>query len=186
MKKFLILVGSPPACGKTFVSMELAKHLNNPVYLDKDAIIPLSKMVFKVGNEPYNRDSEFFKEYLRDAEYEAIMEIASQNLPYNTHILVNAPFSKELRNKQYINELAEKLKANDTQLVPVWVHCDIDVCHNRMIKRNSDRDTWKLAHWDEYIKGQNFSLPELDEIFIINNSNDKLVKKDIQKILKIL
>ena len=37
MKK-LILVTSPPACGKTFVSMKLAEALSHVVYLDKDTL----------------------------------------------------------------------------------------------------------------------------------------------------
>lgn len=39
MKK-LILVTSPPACGKTFISKQLAKALNHVVYLDKDYLDP--------------------------------------------------------------------------------------------------------------------------------------------------
>ena len=34
MKKKLILVAAPPACGKTYVSELLAKALKNTVYLD--------------------------------------------------------------------------------------------------------------------------------------------------------
>ena len=41
MKK-LILVTSPPACGKTFVTKKLAKAMPNCVYLDKDSLIVLS------------------------------------------------------------------------------------------------------------------------------------------------
>lgn len=44
MKK-LILVTSPPACGKTFISRKLAKALPNCVYLDKDTLIVLSKQI---------------------------------------------------------------------------------------------------------------------------------------------
>ena len=50
MKK-LILVTSPPACGKTFVSMKLAEALSHVVYLDKDTLIPLSKRIFAVAGE---------------------------------------------------------------------------------------------------------------------------------------
>ena len=38
--KSLLLVTSPPACGKTFVSKELAKALNPIVDSDKDAGSP--------------------------------------------------------------------------------------------------------------------------------------------------
>lgn len=186
MKKHLIIVGSPPACGKTFVSMELAKELNNPVYLDKDTIIPLSKMVFKAGNEPYNRDSKFFETYIRDAEYDAIMGIAFESIVFNDNVIVNAPFSKELRNKEYISNLETKLIEFNADLIPIWVHCDIEVCRQRMIERNSDRDTWKLAHFDEYIKKQNFSVPELDNIHVINNSNTESFEVDLKKVIEVL
>lgn len=186
MTKYLILVGSPPGCGKTYISMELAKRLNNPVYLDKDSIIPLSKMVFKAGNEPYNRDSKFFEKYLRDAEYEAILQITFESLLFNEHIILNAPFSKELRDKKYIDNLKEKLKTYNAELVPVWIDCDPEVSHKRMLKRNSDRDTWKLANWDEYIKSQNFSLPKIECLHVVNNSTSESSKQDIEKILKVL
>ena len=49
--KSLLLVTSPPACGKTFVSKELAKALNPIVYLDKDTLIGLSKQIFIVAEK---------------------------------------------------------------------------------------------------------------------------------------
>ena len=61
MNKKLILVTSPPACGKTYVAKALAKQLHNIVYLDKDTLIVLSKQIFKVaghvgsGNDRQNR-----------------------------------------------------------------------------------------------------------------------------------
>ena len=63
MKK-LILVTSPPACGKTFISRKLAKALPNCVYLDKDTLIVLSKQIFKVAGEEYNRSSDFFQRFV--------------------------------------------------------------------------------------------------------------------------
>lgn len=184
MKKYLILVGSPPACGKTYVSGELAKRLNNPVYLDKDTVIPLSKMVFKAANQPYNRDSDFFKEYVRDAEYIATFDLAFESLVYNDRVIVNAPFSKEFRDKEYIENLKTRLKKYDAELIPVWVSCDIDVCHKRMIKRNSDRDTWKLNNWDEYVQGQNYTTPDLEGLFVVDNSSNEDFEAGLKKLLE--
>ncbi|MFQ7078333.1 MAG: hypothetical protein ACLRSW_10550 [Christensenellaceae bacterium] len=64
MKK-LILVTSPPACGKTYISKELSKRLKHIVYLDKDSLIPLSKQIFLAAGEEYNRSSPFLKIYPR-------------------------------------------------------------------------------------------------------------------------
>ena len=54
MEKKLILVTSPPACGKTYVAKALAKNLKHVVYLDKDTLIVLSKQIFKVAGQPYD------------------------------------------------------------------------------------------------------------------------------------
>ena len=49
MKK-LILVTSPPACGKTYISKELSKRLKHIVYLDKDsAMKPARSAVSAAG-----------------------------------------------------------------------------------------------------------------------------------------
>ncbi len=42
----------------------------------------------------------------------------------------------------------------------IWVVTKPEICHQRMIDRNSVRDTWKLEHWDEYVKTIDYSIPE--------------------------
>lgn len=59
--KKMILVTSPPACGKTYISKQLAKNLKHVVYLDKDTLIPLSNRVFAAAGEEINRSSDFFE-----------------------------------------------------------------------------------------------------------------------------
>lgn len=179
MKK-LILVTSPPASGKTFVSKQLAKALKHVVYLDKDTLICLSKQIFKAAGEEYNRSSLFFEENIRDYEYEAIVAVAMEALDYDDIVLINAPFTREIRDKEYINSLREKLCVKNAELVVIWVETSIEVCRQRMINRNSDRDTWKLEHWDEYIAGCNFNLPT--ELTNGENENDLILFKNSSEI----
>lgn len=181
----LILVTSPPACGKTFISKKLAKALTNCVYLDKDTLIVLSKQIFKVGNQEYNRSSEFFQKEIRDYEYYAILDIAMEAIEYNDTVLVNAPFTDEIRDEEYLNKLRGKLKEKDAELCVVWVTTDEEVAHQRMIKRNSDRDKWKLENWAEYISTQNFKKPEnIPELFEFNNSSEEEYKASIDEAVK--
>lgn len=188
MKK-LILVTSPPASGKTFVSKELSKALKNIVYLDKDTLIPLSHQIFKVVNEEENRSSPFFEEWLRNPEYEVIEDLALEALDYAEIVLINAPFTREIRDEKWMNEMMEKLAAKDAKLCIIWVETDVEVCRQRMIDRNSDRDTWKLANWDEYISGRDFSIPELfkdkdcnGELIVFHNSSDEEFKKSLEEV----
>ena len=127
MKK-LILVTSPPACGKTYVAKQLAKALNHVVYLDKDTLIVLSKQIFKVANEPYNRSSDFFEKNIRDYEYEAILDLAMDALEYDDIVLINAPFTREVRNPEYIRSLRAALSKKQVQLCIIWVVTDPEVC----------------------------------------------------------
>lgn len=179
MKKFII-VTSPPACGKTYISKQLATALSHVVYLDKDTLIPLSKQIFIAAGKEYDRSSDFFNKNIRDYEYETIVALALEALNYDDIVLINAPFTKEIRDMDYINGLKTKLKEKNTSLVVIWVETSIEVCRQRMVKRNSDRDTWKLTHWDEYISTRNFDVPVAlddpnikDDFIIFKNSSDE-------------
>ena len=62
-----------------------------------------------------------------------------------------------------------------------------------MIARNSDRDTWKLAHWDEYISKCDFSIPKgigdpakKKELILFYNSNEKEFQASMKEMLEIL
>lgn len=188
MKK-LILVTSPPACGKTYVSKEMAKALDHVVYLDKDTLITLSKQIFVVANQEYNRSSDFFEEHIRDYEYDAILDLAMEALDYDDTVLINAPFTREVRDEKFVKNLEEQLAEKGAKLVVIWVVTDKEVCHQRMIERASDRDTWKLEHWDEYIAGCNFEIPtvfdnsENSELLIFNNSSTEEFNESITRIV---
>ena len=191
--KRLILVTSPPACGKTYISKKLAENLKHVVYLDKDTLIPLSKVIFEVAGEPYNRSSDFFKKYIRDVEYVTILDLACEALKYDDIVLINAPFTQEVRNSAYINELKKRLVQMNTKLTVIWVQTDVEVCKQRMIARGSDRDTWKIEHWDEYIKDINFDIPAalddpdvLDDLLFFYNSSDAEYNESMYRILNII
>ena len=170
MEKKLILVTSPPACGKTYVAKALAKNLKHVVYLDKDTLIVLSKQIFKVAGQPYDRSSAFFQQNIRDYEYDCVLALAMEALDYDDIVLINAPFTQEVRD-----------------------NASPEVVHQRMIERNSDRDTWKLAHWDEYLRRCNFAIPEnladpqhKDNLILFQNNNDDEFDASMKRCVAIL
>jgi len=81
----------------------------------------------------------------------------------------------------------------NTKLTVIWVQTDVEVCRQRMIARNSDRDTWKLQNWDEYIKTVNFNIPAalddpdvLDDLLIFKNSSDEEYNESMKRIVDII
>ncbi|MGN0415571.1 MAG: AAA family ATPase [Agathobacter sp.] len=190
MKKKMILVTSPPACGKTYISKQLAKRLKHVVYLDKDTLIPLTNRVFAAAGEEINRSSDFFKKNIRDYEYEVIVDLGLEALDYDDIVLINAPFTREIRSESFLADFQKKLSAKGAVLNVIWVVTDKEVCHQRMIARNSVRDTWKLEHWDEYIGTQDFSIPEPlkkleggHDLLLFYNSSDEEYQKSMADIL---
>ncbi len=191
--KRMILVSSPPACGKTYISKQLAKNLKHVVYLDKDTLIPLSKQIFRVAKKPYDRSSDFFEENIRDYEYEVILDLAFEALTYAETVLINAPFTREIRDADYIKKLKAKLAASGAVLTIIWVITTPEVCRERMIKRNSDRDIYKIRHWDEYIRTVDFSIPHnlddpevKDDLLLFYNSSEAEYVKSMHDVLAVL
>ena len=136
-------------------------------------------------------DNNWQKEIHLIEKYDVIVDLALEALDYDSKVLINAPFTRELRDKEYMRNLKAKLKEKGAELVIIWVETDIEVCHQRMISRNSDRDTWKLENWDEYISGCNFERPEeindptcVDDILIFKNSSEEEFKNSIDDIVK--
>lgn len=189
----MILVSSPPACGKTFISKQLAKNLKHVVYLDKDTLIPLSKQIFRVAKKPYDRSSDFFEENIRDYEYEVILNLAFEALSYDDTVLINAPFTREIRDVDYINRLRAQLDRVGARLTVIWVVTSPEICRQRMIKRNSDRDDYKIRHWDEYVRTVDFSVPTSlddpdvkDDLLLFYNSSEAEYLKSMHDVLEVL
>lgn len=193
MTKRMIMVSSPPASGKTFISMKLAERLKHVVYLDKDSLASLSKQIFVAANQVYDRSSAFFEKYVRDAEYVTIVNMAIDALKYDDIVLINAPFTKEIHSIEYMDSLKNRLKAIGAKLTVIWIVTKPDVCHQRMIARNSDRDIWKLSHWDEYQASVDYTIPKwLDDpkenldFLIFYNSSDEEFKESMNRIVPLL
>lgn len=84
-----------------------------------------------------------------------------------------------------MNGFRKKLQEHDTELVVIWVETDIEVCHQRMIDRNSERDTWKLANWDEYISRCNFEKPEgIPELRVFKNSSKEEFEQSMAELVE--
>ena len=190
MKK-LILVVSPPACGKTFISKKLAENLKHVVYLDKDTLVPLSNVVFDCANQERNRSSEFFEKYIRNVEYDVTMDFAFEALKYEDCVLINAPFTREIRDNVFMKDLRNRLKEQNCGLYVVWVETKLEICRQRMISRNSPRDTWKLEHWDEYIATRDFNVPRnlyedgvVDKLLIFHNPSQEEYEASMKEVIE--
>lgn len=189
MKK-LILVASPSASGKTYVSEHLAKALGHVVYLDKDDLCDVLRAAFAVSGNKVDMDGEFYVNSLRPAEYSTILNIAFSALRFEELVILNAPFGKEVRDIQAMQALKARTHDLDAELILIWVTAPVNVCYERMKKRNSDRDIRKLENWEEYVKKTNFTPPSelekskaVDKLIIFDTKDGESFERSLKETL---
>ena len=193
MKKKLILVASPPACGKTYVSEMIARSAGHMVYLDKDDLCDLLRAAFAVSDEEVDMDGDFYINNLRPAEYATILHIAFSALRFEDIVLLNAPFGKEVRDAEAMRRLKDRANGLEAELLLIWVTTPTEICYERMKKRNSDRDTLKLANWEDYVKKINYTPPyelesagAVDRLLIFDNKDDASAALSLKETLNLI
>ncbi len=187
MKK-LILVAGPPACGKTFVAELIAKNISHCVYLDKDDLGSLLMQACILNKQSLDYDGLFYQNNLRSVEYDTILSIALSALRFNDTVILNAPFLKEARDLDYMQNLKEKVNLLGAELMLIWVIAPESIMYERMKKRNSPRDKLKLKNWSEYIKFLNLNPPvallnnkSVNSLLIFDTTNEKTTYECLQK-----
>ena len=193
VEKTLLVVAALPACGKNYVSEQIGNALDGLAYFDKDDLAPLLRRSFELCGEPVDMDGAFYGKELRDAEYETLLTLAFSALRFSRHVLVNAPFLKEVRDADGMRLLKEKAHAAGAKLVLVWVTASDAVRYQRMKARSSDRDNGKLARWEEYAASVDHRIPTdleaagaVDTLFVFDNENETAASASLQQLLKII
>jgi predicted kinase len=148
MPKVIIVCGTPGA-GKTTHARQLAAA-SAATLLDIDTV---TERLVKVGlaaagRSPDDRDSDYFKQTYREPVYQALFDIARDNLPYHD-VVITGPFTKEIQDPNWPAKLTVERGC------PVEVHyvrCPPEVRRQRLSVRGQDRDQAKLQDWDRYIE----------------------------------
>jgi len=185
MQKVVFFVGVA-GTGKTTVAEKAVKHIP-AAFLDRDTVGGRFVEAFlkKEGLDPDDRDSGFYKENLRDLEYDATKDICIENIRVGQNVFMISPFTSELKSNQWMEALlneAGKTKADVDVKVIVVTLDDIDQQKSRIQGRGTERDSWKLENWTSYESRVNF-VPEInwdisdENILIFDNSGDLTDKK---------
>ncbi|MBC8080904.1 MAG: ATP-binding protein [Gorillibacterium sp.] len=180
MQKLVFFVGVA-GTGKTTVAKRLAEKVP-VVFIDRDTVGGrfVEALLMEEGLDKDDRDSDFYKKNLRQLEYDATADICKENLALGQNVFMISPFTAELKNKEWIDQLladaGRSLSDVDVKIVVVTLS-DSEKQRKRIEFRQSSRDEWKLEHWDEYWKNLKF-VPEINwslddsSILIYDNSED--------------
>ena len=156
MKPQLIIVIGITGTGKSVIGKRIAKS-KGFTYIDKDtATTALTEVILENLSplkDKHERESSYYLEVVRPLAYKSMLHIALENIELGNSVVVAATFDEELKNADFLeeNEYMEAIrKLADIKVV--HVHVDHPTLLKRLIARNEERDRWKLANWDTYVK----------------------------------
>lgn len=164
MQKLVFFVGVA-GTGKTTVAKKLAARIPT-AFLDRDTVGGrfVEKFLASNGQDPNDRDSAFYKEHLRDLEYDTTKDICIENLGAGQNVFMISPFTAELKNREWIEEVISAAGLGkdqvDVKVIAVALK-DMDLQKQRIVDRQTERDQWKLEHWDDFKKRVDF-VPEIN------------------------
>ncbi|SFM17356.1 AAA domain-containing protein [Gracilibacillus orientalis] len=190
MQKLVFFVGVA-GTGKTTVAEKISEHIPC-AFLDRDTVGGrfVERFLEMKDLDPKDRDSQFYKENLRDLEYDTTKDICIENLRVGQNVFMISPFTTELKNKDWIEKvIADSGKTKeevDVKVVVVTLE-DIEQQRKRIADRGTERDTWKLENWDSYetrvdfVPTVNWDIPK-ENIDIFDNSGD-LTEEKVEKLV---
>jgi predicted kinase len=154
----LILFAGHAGTGKTTLAKKalpliVEKTGENFFFLDKDTVYgAYSAHVMELTtSNPNDRDSPFYLQNLRNWEYAGLIAIAKENLQLGVNVILVGPFSSEIQSGRMFKP--EELGVPSVSSIRIaWIDLDENAAKSRMEQRADPRDTYKLQHWDEYIK----------------------------------
>ena len=148
MPKVTIVCGTPGS-GKTTHARLLAAT-SGATLLDIDTV---TERLVKVGlaaagHSVDDRDSDYFKQTYREPIYQALFDVAHDNLPFHD-VVITGPFTKEIQDPHWPTKLSDELGC------PIEVHyvrCPPEIRRQRLSDRGNERDRAKLQDWERYIR----------------------------------
>lgn len=152
MSSKLFLIAGETGAGTTLAGKMIASQLN-AVILDKKALTKqfTETMLYVSCYDKDDTQCEFYQNTIKPLEYKTMMLLALDNLGMaNNPVVCVAPFIEQLQDTAWVHSLLVSLEDLKTDIYVVWINTDIETLKNRFLVRNTAKDQWKIAHWEDY------------------------------------
>ena len=166
MPKAIIICGTPGA-GKTTYGKHLAAAIKATLLDIDTATERLVKVgLTAAGHSPDDRDSDYFKRTYREPIYQALFDIARDNLAFHD-VVITGPFTREIQQPDWPEQLSTALGC---KVEVHYVHCPREIRQQRLAARGDDRDLAKLQDWDRYIEYYGEEHPPVFEHVLVDGT----------------
>lgn len=176
-------IGGESGTGKTSLARKLASTCTGCVLLDKDpATWALSENILINLKRPrHDRSSRDYLTKVRPFEYATLTSLLEENLPYNHHIVVCAPFLKEMTVPDWVASTRSNLhRLYGAQSLFIWMSCDLATAKSRIFKRSATRDVSKMQDWEAYARRVT-ACPENDPNVICLDSSSLNLSEEVAR-----
>jgi predicted kinase len=155
-----VLIGGPPATGKSTLAMALAPRLDAAL-LDLDvATGPLTRVVSSLAGV-HDLDDPVLAGLTRDARYETLLGLAAANVSAGRPVVLVAPFSLERSRVSAWHATAQRIPGPATM---VWLYLAPAELIRRLTERGLDRDEGKLRDPASYLTGLDLAPPVIPHL----------------------
>ncbi len=139
----LHIVCGLPASGKTTFALQLSKKLG-AAFFDSDTVTDrVIQAAHRAANlDPHDRDSPLYKQTYREAVYETLFDLASQNLNH-VDVVIAGPFTSELLDREAWHNSLNQRYCNKVRIYIQEVPEEIR--KERMLLRAAPRDQSKIS-----------------------------------------
>jgi len=155
-----VLIGGPPATGKSTLAMALAPRLDAAL-LDLDvATAPLTRVVSELTGL-HDLDDPALAGLTRDARYDTLLALAAANLTAGRPVVLVAPFTLERSRVSAWTTITKRIPAPATM---VWLYLEPGELIRRLSERGLARDEGKLRDPASYLTGLDLEPPAIPHL----------------------
>ncbi len=154
-----VVAGAPGAGKSTVCAALLAQARPVPALLDKDTLFGgfVAASLAVHGRDLGEREGEWYDEHIKVHEYTAMTAAARQIREPGCPVLLDAPFTGQIRDPARWAAWVRELGGEPVRLV--WIRSDAVTLRRRLIARGSERDTRKLVEFDAFIARMQPDIP---------------------------